>query len=446
MFISKKHLPRRTFLKGAAGASLSLPLLDAMIPAASAQSNAAQRQLRTGFIYAPHGMIIDQWVPDTQGADYEMKPILKPLEDYREHMQIFSNMAANPRNTIGSGHASASSTWLSGAVAVDTKGADVEAGKTIDQIIAEAVGQDTPLPSIELAIEDSSNMVGVCDAASSCGYLNTISWREDNAPLPMEINPRIIFERMFGSGATTEERLQRAQTDRSLLDSIMHASSNMEKKLGIRDQQRLHDYLDNVREVERRIGNLERRMTEQGSNLQAAPVEIPEAYGDHVRLMFDLQALALQTDTTRVVSFMMSRELNARTYPQIGVPDQHHAISHHGYRPEMMARHALINTYHVQLFAEFVGKLHDTPDVDGSLLDNTLLMFGSGMSDGNVHSKDPISNLIIGGGAGKLRNGHHTAFEELTPLSNLLLSIMDVNGIHMDSIGDSNSRIKIDKA
>ncbi len=443
MFIHKKHLPRRTFLKGAAGASLALPLLDAMIPAASAQNSAHPRQRRTAFVYAPHGIILDQWVPATQGADYGMTPCLKPLEDFRAQMQVFSNLQANPANRIGSGHASASSTWLSGAVAKDTKGADVEAGKTIDQIIAEHLGQDTPLPSIELGIEDTSNMIGVCDGTSSCGYLNTISWRADTAPLPMEINPRTIFERMFGSGATTEERLQRAQLDRSLLDSIMQASGSLERKLGVRDQQRLHDYLDNVREVERRIGNLERRMTERGSNLQSAPVEIPEAYEDHVRLMFDLQALALQTDTSRVTSFMLSRELNQRTYPQIGVPEQHHSVSHHGYRPEMMAKNAIINTYHVSLFAEFVARLQATEDVDGNLLDNTMILYGSGMSDSNVHSRDPVSNLIIGGGAGRLRGGHHTAMPELTPLSNLLLGIMDVAGIHMESIGNSNGRIAL---
>jgi len=430
---------------------MSLPMLEAMIPAATAQSAAENPQLRAAFVYVPHGVILDEWVPETEGVDYEMKSILKPLEDYRDQMQVFSNMKLNTDNITGSGHATSSCTWLSGAIAKDTKGADVQAGTTIDQLIAQEIGQDTPLPSIEMALDNVGQMIGVCDGTSSCGYLNTISWRGDTAPLPMEINPRIVFERMFGYGATTEQRLLRAQTDKSLLDSIMISAANMESKLGLRDQQRISNYLENVREVERRIGNLEKRMIDQGSNLQDAPIEIPELYEDHARTMFELQALAFQTDTTRVTSIMLARELNQRTYPQIGVPDQHHGLSHHGYNEERMAKHALINTYHVKLFAEhFVAALANTEDVNGSLLDNTMILYGAGMGDGNVHSKDPLSNILIGGGTGKLLSGHHTDMiqenGDSTPNTNLLLSMLDVAGVHLDSLGHSTGRIQITKS
>jgi hypothetical protein len=305
-------------------------MLEAMIPAASAQSD-AQAQLRTAFVYTPHGVILDQWIPETEGSDYEMTPILKPMEPFRDQMQVFSNMKLNTNNTTGSGHATSSCTWLSGAFAKDTSGADVYAGKTVDQYIADHIGQETPLPSMELGIEDASHMIGACDGTSSCGYINAIAWKEADQPLAAEINPRVMFERMFGYGSTTEERLIRAQTDKSILDSIMTAAASMENRLGIQDQRRINDFLENVREVERRIGNLEGRMREQGSNLASAPVEIPELYEDHVRTQFDLMTLAFQTDTSRVASLMLSRELNQRTYPQIGVPEQHHGISHHGY-------------------------------------------------------------------------------------------------------------------
>jgi hypothetical protein len=449
MFITKKHLARRTVLKGA-GVTMGLPMLEAMIPAASAQ-NAADPQLRAAFVYTPHGVILDEWVPTTEGADYEMTPILKPLEPFRDQMQVFSNMRLNTDNATGSGHATSSCTWMSGAIAKDTSGADVEAGKTIDQMIADHIGQETPLPSIELAIEDSGHMIGACDGTSSCSYINSISWKENTQPLPMEINPRIIFERMFGYGSTTEERLVRAQTDKSLLDSIMVSAASMESRLGIRDQQRINDFLENVREVERRIGNLENRMREQGSNLASAPVEIPELYEDHVRAQFDLMTLAFQTDTSRVVSLMLSRELNQRTYPQIGVPEQHHGVSHHGYNEERMALHALINTYHVKLFSDyFVANLASIDDINGSLLDNSIIMYGAGMGDGNVHSKEPLSNIIVGGGAGQLRSGHHTdattANGETTPNANLMLSVLDVAGIHLDKLNFSNGRLPITKA
>jgi hypothetical protein len=444
MFIPKKHLSRRTFLHGAAGAGLSLPLLDAMIPAAVAQSaTSAQAPMRFGFVYTPHGYILKEWVPDQVGRDFALKRIMLPLEKYKDQLVVISNLAMRPDNVTGSGHATSSSTYLSGAFAKDTRGADVEAGTTIDQIIAQRLGQDTPLPSLELAIEDNSNMVGVCDGTSSCTYLDTMAWAAPGQPLPMQINPRVVYQRMFGDGGTAEERAQRMRTDKSLLDAVMQSAAHLQKDLGAPDRARIDDYLDNLREVERRIGNLEARSKDRRLDVPDAPIEIPELYEDHVDLMFELQALAFQSDTTRVTTFMMSRELNNRTYPQIGVPGQHHAISHHGYKVEQEGMHAKINTYHVSLFAKFVDKLANTPDGDGSLLDHSMLLYGSGMGDGNVHSRDPISSMIVGGANGQIEGNRHIQMPKSTPQANLLVSLLNVAGIPTESIGNSTGSVPI---
>jgi len=444
MFISKKHLSRRRFLHGAAGVGLSLPLLDAMIPAAVAQSaTAAAAPLRFGFFYTPHGYILKDWVPDEVGKEFALKRIMAPLAAHQDQLTVISNLAMRPDNTTGSGHATSSSTYLSGALAKDTRGADVSAGTTIDQIIAQRMGQDTPLPSLELAIEDSSNMVGVCDGTSSCTYLDTMAWASPDQPLPMQINPRIVFERMFGDGGTAEERAHRMQMDRSLLDAVMSSASELQQDLGVQDRARIDDYLENLREVERRIGNLEARSQNMRLDIPDAPVDIPELYDDHVSLMLDLQALAFQSDTTRVSTLMMSRELNNRTYPQIGVPGQHHAISHHGYKTEPEGQHARINTYHVSLFAKLVDKLANTPDGDGSLLDHSVLLYGSGMGDGNVHSKDPISSMIVGGANGLIEGNQHIQMPKSTPQANVLVSLLNVAGIPTESIGNSTGAVPI---
>ena len=442
MCIGKKRLSRRTFLRGAAGVSIGLPLLDAMIPAAMAQGLSAV-PTRYGFVYTPHGYILKQWIPQTVGKNMDLKQILTPLAPFKDQLTILSNLAMRPDNVAGSGHATSNSTYLNGAVAKNTRGADVEAGTTIDQLIAREIGQDTPLPSLELAIEDNSNMVGICDGTSSCTYLDTLSWSSPTTPLPMQINPRVVFERMFGSGGTPEERAVRARTDKSLLDAVLGSAGKLKTSLGGQDRARIDDYLDSLREVERRIGKLEQTATDTRLNVPDAPTEIPELYEDHVGLMFDLQHLAFQTDTTRVTTFMMSRELNNRTYPQIGVPGQHHAISHHGYKAEQESQHAKINAYHVLLFSRFLEKLRATPDGDGNLLDHTLLLYGSGMGDGNVHSKDPISSLLVGGASGKLAGNQHLRMPEHTPHANLLVSILDVAGVRMEQIGNSTGTIAL---
>ena len=444
MLIGKKHLSRRTFLRGAAGVGIGLPLLDAMIPAALAQSSSAARTpTRYGFIYTPHGYILEQWVPDAAGKEFALKQILKPLEPFKDQLTVLSNLAMRPDNVAGSGHATSNSTYLNGALAKNTRGADVEAGTTIDQLIARDAGQDTPLPSLELAIEDNSNMVGICDGTSSCTYLDTLSWASPTTPLPMQINPRVVFERLFGSGGTPEERAARARSDRSLLDAVLDSATRLRATLGGEDRSRVDEYLTNLREVERRIGKLEQTATDTRLDVPDAPTEIPELYEDHVGLMFDLQHLAFQSDATRVITFMMSRELNNRTYPQIGVPGQHHAISHHGYKAEQEAQHARINTYHVMLFSRFVEKLRNSPDGDGTLLDHTLLLYGSGMGDGNVHSKDPISSVLVGGASSRLAGNRHIRLPAHTPHANLLLSIVQLAGMELDKIGNSTGTVDL---
>jgi hypothetical protein len=444
MFITKKHLPRRAFLQGIAGVTVGLPLLDAMVPALTAQTRtAAKPQFRAAFVYTPHGVILDKWVPTKTGSDYEMTPILQPAAALRDRFIVLSNLAENKGKQAGSGHASASATWLSAGICKDTAGEDVRAGTTIDQMIARKIGQDTPIPSLELGIEDVSNMIGVCDGTSSCAYLNTMSWSTPTTPLPAEINPRVVFERMFGDGSSAADRAARLQDDRSLLDSVTKAATKLQREVGGQDRTRVGDYLDNLREIERRISQVERRNRETAQAAPDAPVGIPELYEDHVNLMFDLQLVALQADVTRVTTFMMSRELNNRTYPQIGVPDQHHSVSHHQYNPVQMAKHQKINTYHVKLWAGYVDKLAKTQDGDGSLLDHTMMMYGSGMGDGNVHSHDPISVLLVGGANGQIKGGRHIQSEKGTPLANLLLTMMELAGSPIDSIGDSTKKLSI---
>ncbi len=440
MIITKKQLDRRTFLRGMAGVTIGLPLLDAMVPALRAQTAS---QFRAAFFYTPHGVILDKWVPAETGAGYELTPILQPIAAHRDRITILSNLAENKGKQIGAGHASSSATWLSCSEAKDTSGEDVRAGKTIDQMIAETIGQDTPIPSLELGIEDVSNMVGLCDGTSSCAYLNTMSWRTDTAPLPAEINPRVVFERMFGDGSSAAERYARLQEDRSLLDSITASAKTLQARLGAQDRSRLGDYLDNLREIERRIGQVEKRNTDAELSVPDAPVGIPEFYADHVNLMFDLQLVAFQADITRVTTFMLSRELNQRTYPQIGVPDQHHSISHHRYNPSEMEKHQKVNTYHVALFKGFLDKMASTKDGDGTLMDHTMMLFGSGMGDGNTHSHDPISVLLAGGANGQHKGGTHIQAPLHTSMGNLLLTMLGMAGIEKDSIGDSTGRLAL---
>ena len=443
--ITKKHLPRRTFLKGIAGASVALPLLDAMIPALTAQTRtAAAPKLRLGFVYVPHGAVLDKWTPIGDGTNFQLNQIMAPFEPFKQQMVIVSglaNKAAESQGDGGGDHARSGPSFLSGVHPKRTEGEDVRAGITVDQIAAQHISQDTPLPSLELGTEDTG-LVGVCDVGYSCAYMNSIAWRSPSLPLPMEINPRVVFERLFGDGSNAAERAQRKTEDRSILDSVTREAAQLNSGLGQRDRTIVTEYLDNVREIERRIQKAEAQVASQ-VEVPDSPIGVPESFDEHAKLMFDLQVLAYRAEITRVSTFMLARDLSQRTFPQIGVPEPHHSVSHHGNNPIQIAKLAKINTYHASLMAYFFDKLRATPDGDGNLLDHSMIMYGSSMSNPNEHNHFPLPLLVAGGGAGQLKGGRHLKFPERTPIANLLLAVLDKSGIHMDTLGDSTSKLEI---
>jgi len=438
MFITKKHIPRRTFLRGV-GATLALPLLDAMVPARTLLAQtAANPQRRLGFVYFPNGAVMDQWIPAQSGSNIQLSPILKCLEPYQNQAVVVGNLA-RAGTTIGD-HAVAAAGWLTGVYAKQTEAQDVLAGVTIDQIVAKQIGQDTPFPSLEVATEDFTGFVGGCTPGFSCAYMDTISWATPTTPLPMEINPRVVFERMFGRPGTAEQRRQRMKRNKSVLDSIADDASALQRDLGARDRARLTEYLEYVREIERRIQRTEAQNSTSVTTIDA-PLGIPEVFEEHVALMFDLLAAAYQADITRVFTFMMSREASQRTYPQVDVDEPHHTISHHGNDPEKMARNARINTFHAQQFAKFVEKLHKTPDGDGSLLDHSLVFYGAGMGNGNAHATDPLPLVAVGGGVGT--GNRHILPAPRTPVGNLWVDIAHKFGAPIDSLGASTGRLEL---
>ncbi len=443
MIITKMALPRRTFLRGV-GATVALPFLDAMMPALSAMSaTAAAPVRRLSLTYIPNGAINDKWRPTTEGTAFELPPTLAPLERHRDRLLVLSNLESRPAEAAegeGSGdHARASAVWLSGVHPRRTEGADLRAGKTIDQVAADELGRDTQLGSLELAAEDFT-AVGGCDIGYSCSYVNTLSWRTPTTPLPMQTDPRVVFERLFGEGLGAEARRRQLSQDRSILDAIVGEVGRLQTRLGVADSGRVNDYLDSVREVEQRVQKMAARAGEH-IELPAMPVGVPEIYDDHVKLMYDLQALAFQADITRVSTFMLAREASTRTYNHIGVPDPHHAISHHGNAPDKIARVEKINAYHVSLFSYFLDTLQATPDGDGTLLDHSLLMYGGGIGNGNLHQHQDLPCLLVGGAGGRLEGGRHIVYPENTPLTNALVSILDKVDVHRDSIGDSTGRL-----
>jgi hypothetical protein len=440
MFITKMSLPRRTVLRGM-GITLAMPLLEAMVPAATALAGtAANAPRRAGFVYVPHGKIMDQWTPATEGSGFEFTPILKPLEPFRDSLVVVSNLA-RPGAPSTFNHAVASSAWLTGALPKQTEGEDYRVGTTIDQVVASQIGQDTPFPSLELATEDFTGYIGACAIGYSCAYMNTISWATPTSPLPMEVNPRVLFERMFGRAGTRAQRLMRMQENRSILDEITQDANELQRNVGANDRVRLVEYLEDIREIERRIQGSEARNSTEVAAPPDAPVGVPESYAEHVGLMFDMMTVAYQADLTRVFSFMLARDLSMRTYPEIDEPEPHHAISHHGNKADKMALHAKLNTYHVQLFAKFVEKLRTTPDGDGSLLDHTLVFYGSGMSNGNIHGADPLPLLALGGLAGA--GNRHIKLAPHTPLGNMWLGVAEKFGSSLDNFGASTGRVEL---
>jgi Protein of unknown function (DUF1552) len=433
MIVTKKALPRRTFLRGM-GVTLALPLLDAMVPALSAMTQTAA---------TPVGSNIAQWTPSRVGRITELSPTLASLTPFLDRVTVVSNLQLRNAYTVGGAgnHASSNCAFLSAAHAKVTEGTDYELGTTADQVAATGIGKQTPLPSLELAI-DSTSLVGNCDNGLACAYMNSLSWSSPSTPLPSETNPRIVFERLFGDGGSTEERRAELRTNGSLLDWVLKDLASLQRQVGAGDRIRLDQYLDSIREVERRIQTAEQHAADQPDLDLERPVGVPASWEDHVNLMFELQVLALQADITRVITFQLSREQSTRTYPQIGVPDPHHPTSHHDNLPEKLVKLAKINAYHVSLFAGYLKRLQATADGQGSLLDNGLYLLGSGMGDPNVHNHTDLPVLVAGAGSGTLQGGRHIHYAEPTPMANLLLTLLDKLGVRLDSFADSTARVK----
>ena len=440
MIVTKKALARRTVLRGV-GAALALPLLDGMVPAfANARDAVLQPVRRLGVVYVPNGMMMPSWTPTTEGRGFEFMRIVKSMEPFRDQTVIVSGLKGV---VSGGAHAGAATRFLTDMPAKFTESSDIEAGVSLDQLAGQHLGQYTQHASLELALE-GRDFAGSCDIGLSCAYTNTISWRGPTTPLPMDNNPRVVFERLFGDSGTTDPaaRLARMRSDHSILDSVTAKAADLRRGLGARDQSKLAEYLEAVRDIERRISKAE----QQGARTLPAvdqPAGIPASFDEHARLMFDLQLLAYQSDMTRVITFMMGRELSGRTYPQIGVFDAHHPTSHHQNDRNKIETVTKINAYHVSLFAYYVDRLRSTPDGDGSLLDHILLMYGAGMSDSNAHSPNTLPILLAGGASGQLKGGRHLKFSEDTPLANLHLALMDMLGMHIDKIGNSVAPLAI---
>jgi Protein of unknown function (DUF1552) len=440
-FITRKSLPRRTFLRGV-GATLALPMLDSMVPALSAKSAAPTPRL--GFVYVSNGVIQEQWNPATAGA-LELTPILKPLEPVKDYVNVLSGLAHLQADTFGDGtgdHPRASAVWLTGVHAWDRTrpGVEVRLATTADQLAAREIGKGTQVPSLELNLDNPTQ--GACDSGD-CFYVNTVSWRNETTPNPAESHPRVVFERLFGDGGSASQRMASMKQSGSILDSVTNEVSRLAGTLGAGDRTKLGEYLDSVREIEQRIQNTEARGA-QSIELPDRPVDIPDSFDAHTKLMFDLQVLAYRADVTRVFSMIMARELSSRTYPNIGVPDQHHAVSHHRNDPDLIAKKAKIDVYHVQLFNYFLEKLKATPDGDGSLLDHSLIMYGGGMGNGNLHRHTDLPCVLAGKLGGKFQTGRHLAYPENTPMSNLLVTILDKVGVHVEKLGDSTGSLQPD--
>lgn len=439
MIITKKALPRRTFLRGA-GATLALPLLDAMIPSMTAlAATPAAPVRRLGFVYIPMGATISQWTPSTVGTLGELPLILRSLEPVRDQLTVISNMEL--RNAYPGTHATSNAAFLSAATSKWTESTDYELATTADQIAAKQLGQDTRLPSLELAM-DLLTTVGQCDNGYACVYQNNLSWSSPTTPLPAEAHPRIAFERLFGDGGSAADRRGELRKNASLLDWVSEDIARLQKKLGAGDRNKVSQYLDTVREVERRIQKAEAATADSQLPDLDRPVGVPGAYADHARLMFDLQVLALQGDVTRVITFQLARETSTRTYPEIGVPEAHHPTTHHGGDAEKMMKVAKINAFHVSLFSYFLQKLKATPDGNGTLLDHSIYLYGSGMGNPDKHDHVNLPILVAGGGAGNMKGGRHIRYAEPTPLANLHLTLLNKSGVRLDKFADSKGRVK----
>ncbi len=439
MMITRKAIPRRTVLRGL-GASVALPLLDGMVPAVAAFRRTAAAPIRRfGVVYAPNGMMMPHWTPATEGAGFEFPTIMQPLEPFRSHVQVLSGMHGVESEGP---HARSSTRFLTGVPSKPDDGSNLLAAVSADQLAGRVLGRETQLATLELAI-DGRDFAGSCDDGFSCAYTNTIAWANETTPLPMENNPRVVFERLFGDSGSTDPavRRKRLQKDASLLDSVTERAGELSRELGASDRSKLGQYLDAVRDVERRIQMAE---AQSGRELPVVdqPAGIPSTFGEHASLLFELQALAWETDLTRVTTFMLGREITGRTYAEIGVPDAHHPISHHQKDPAKLAKLTKINQYHVQLFAQFLERLAATPDGEGTLLDHAMIVYGAGMADSNTHGSENLPILLAGGGAGT--GGHHVRYPSDTPLANLHLSLLDRLGVPAESLGHATGTLPLD--
>ncbi len=446
MIITKKALPRRTVLRGL-GATVALPLLDGMVPALTAiAKTAAQPKPRLGVVYVPHGAVMNNWTPTLEGTAFDFTPILQPLTSFRDRLDILSGLdhapAAQMPGDPAGGHGRITGAFLTGVHAKPTEGADFEAGKSVDQIAAEQLGQYTELASLELGI-GLPDFGGACDAGFSCAYVSTLCWSTPTTPLPMESNPRAVFERLLGDGTSTDPaaRRMRMRQDRSLLDAVTEKVARLQSGLGSRDRAKLDDYLAAIRDVERRIQRAEVNVDRELPIVDRPSDSAPESFEEYVKIMFDLQVLAYQSDLTRIITFLMTPELSAQTYPQIGVPDPHHALSHHENNPEKLARLTKVGSYHTSLLAYYLDKLRATPDGDGSLLDQVMVVYGSGMSNSNLHNIQKLPILLAGGGAGRLRGGRHIQYADETPLTNLYMTLLDKLDVPIERFGDSTGTL-----
>jgi hypothetical protein len=432
-----KRLSRRTILQGL-GAAISLPLLDAMVPA-FASTVPSGAPLRLAFIYVPNGIMMNQWTPVSDGADFQLPRILAPLAPHRDNVLVLSGLTQNTGRALGDAagdHARASATYLTGVHPRKTDGAGIRAGISVDQVAASHVGAASKLPSLELALEDG-RLVGNCDSGYSCAYNNTLSWRTPSLPLPPEVNPRLVFERLFGSlDENPADRRQRLHDETSILDYVLADTERLSSQLGAGDHRKIDQYLTSVRDIERRIQVAEN--DPQAPPSFEKPAGVPADFGDYAKLMFDLMLVAFQTGATRVSTFMLGREGSLRAYREIGISDAHHPITHHDGNPELIEKVIQINTYHVEQFAYLLGKLKSTPDGDGALLDHSLIVYGSGLSDGNRHEHDNLPILLAGKSGGR-----HITYPAETPLNNLHLALLDRMGVRIESLGDSNGELNV---
>ena len=449
MIITKKHLPRRTFLRGL-GASVALPLLDSMVPALTAQElTSALPVKRLGIIYVPNGVFMDNWTPPEGGSDFSLPSTMEPLAPFQDQMLVLTGLSnkmgdAWPGEGAGD-HARAAGAYLTGVHPKKTEGADLQAGLSMDQIIARQLGQHTQLTSLELSLESREN-VGSCDPGYACAYGNTLCWSSATTPLPMENNPRVVFERLFGGNESTDPEAWRArrEEDSSILDAVGDKIAKLQGDLGHRDQLKLDEYLESIRNAERRIQMAEAQ-SERELPVIEQPAGVPATFQEHAKIMFDLQLLAFQADLTRVITFMVGHETSQRAYPEIGVPDAHHPLSHHGGSAEKIEKLIRVNGYHAEMFAYYLDRMKNTPDSEGSLLDNSTILYGSGMSDGNGHNHHNLPTLIVGGGTDSIKGNRHLVYprEQETPITNLFLDMLEKFDIPLESFGDSTGNLNV---